>query len=649
MRKLNGIARRSIGAFGAVTVLSVSMVFGSAAKVIAAKEESYPVSAGSILFDNMNTCLEVSADGFVTRSWNSEYMLENETGSYALGEKTVSYMPGENHMVIYGGGYYFGEDGKVTTMGRRYEVENLSENAFIKLDDKKFVICGDHITSDDGNLETEKYVYVTLDKAGNARLSNHQVNVKVLGEAAVNCGNLRLNLADKTLEFGGNLLTLDQVKGYIGAGGEVYDLFIRGGDGGAGGMGGVGGIGGTGGMGGIGGTGGMGGVGGTGGMGGVGGIGGIGGAGGAGGVGGIGGIGSSGGAGGSVTTEVMELLTNMYIRSAETTASTFTCRFRVYDPFNYMGGTEFLFWETSATNPSDLKMEDVVNLDDFTRMSASPGDTEITFGDLKQGTEYNVSIGFIDNDGKYQERDRYKESTKVYKNSIRIIGTDNVSYRYIMHLDPEMQNVTQVEIKDGLTSGGASIETISAANNAQYRLATSEDGWMGTRSYLVGDGELEDAENQMKAFDELSVSVWVTYEGSRNPVQIAGDTVYNPNYVQPQTRNASLDEETAEENIMSIKELMLKMESMQSKIDSQNSQINSLNSRLQKSEEALKAQSSLPQQPANNNDNGNGAGGGNDSAGGDGGSSGDSAGENNGGNENSGDIREDNAGQNGVS
>ena len=238
MRKLNSFARRSIGIFGFTSLLSTSLVAGSAVKVIASQEEQYPVQDGTIIFDNTYTGMEVQHAGYVRKSWNSEYTLDSGGRTYALGEKTVGYSPTSNQVEVYGGGYLLNEDGTVNTLKRYYEADNLNHTSFIKLDDNKFLICGDSITTGDGNLETEKYVYVVMDKAGNARIMNHLINVKVLGDTTISTGNLTLDLNEQTLEFAGNYLDLEWVKNYMGSGGEVYDLFVRGGNGGDTGLGG---------------------------------------------------------------------------------------------------------------------------------------------------------------------------------------------------------------------------------------------------------------------------------------------------------------------------------------------------------------------------------------------------------------------------
>mgnify|MGYP005890165141 CR=1 FL=1 len=545
MRKLNSFARRSIGIFGFTSLLSTSLVAGSAVKVIASQEEQYPVQDGTIIFDNTYTGMEVQHAGYVRKSWNSEYTLDSGGRTYALGEKTVGYSPTSNQVEVYGGGYLLNEDGTVNTLKRYYEADNLNHTSFIKLDDNKFLICGDSITTGDGNLETEKYVYVVMDKAGNARIMNHLINVKVLGDTTISTGNLTLDLNEQTLEFAGNYLDLEWVKNYMGSGGEVYDLFVRGGNGGRGGTGGSGGLGGSGGIGGIGGIGGAGGIGGSGGLGGAGGLGGSGGLGGAGGLGGrggsggiggsggtggaggaggiggaggpggTGGAGSSGGAGGSgITEEMMELMTDMYIRRADASRNSITCHFSIYDPFNYMGSAEFILWKTSE-NITDLsEWEDSSVL---TAMAASAGDNELTFYDLDPNEDYTISLGFINEDGKYQEKDRITASTKSFESSIEITTVRDDSYDYVLHLDPEMEKINTVTIQYNDVN-----EKETWTSSQEFEIMMSEDGFEGTKRY--------GSAAEMASLEKIQVTVNVTYKGNSVPVTVAKVTVNNPFY-----------------------------------------------------------------------------------------------------------------------
>ncbi len=521
MRKLNGMARRSIWGFGVVTVIAAGLVLGSAVRVIAAQEESYETPAGSYVFDNTYTCLETEQEGFIKRSWNSEYILESNGKEYALGARTVGYAPASNEVKIYGGGYLFKEDGTVSTLERYYGIGSQNETSFVKLDDNKFLISGENIVSEDGNLSTEKYIYVVLDKAGNARVMNHLLNVKVLGETTLSTGNLRLNLEEKALDFGGNYLQLDEVRGFIGKGGEVYDLFIRGGDGGAGGMGGIGGIGGTG---------------------GAGGAGGIGGEGGPGGIGGMGGIGGTGGTG--VSDEMLQLMTDMYIRRADTSCHSITCQFGIYDPFNYLGAAEFLMWKTGEiTDLKDL-MNDSEQYKKLQYMSASAGDTELTFSDLEPGTSYTISLGYINSEGIYQERDRLSVQTDLYRCSIQITEIREEMFKYVLNLDPEMENINKVEL---WVDEARTTEWFSGTHNQLIAMMMQENGLEGSQEHLGGY-----ASNGNVLEVEVRVAI------GNGPVEkVAAATVITPEYGEPITGNAA-----------SFEALQQELEYLKSKVNS---------------------------------------------------------------------------------
>ena len=246
-----------------------------------------------------------------------------------------------------------------------------------------------------------------------------------------------------------------------------------------------------------------------------GGAGGAGGIGGAGGPGGTGGAGSSGGAGGSgITEEMMELMTDMYIRRADASRNSITCHFSIYDPFNYMGSAEFILWKTSE-NITDLsEWEDSSVL---TAMAASAGDNELTFYDLEPNEDYTISLGFINEDGKYQEKDRITASTKSFESSIEITTVRDDSYDYVLHLDPQMEKINTVTIQ---YNDATDKETWTSSQ--EFEIMMSEDGFEGTKSY--------GSSAEMASLEKIQVTVNVTYKGSTVPVTVAKVTVNNPFY-----------------------------------------------------------------------------------------------------------------------
>ena len=211
---------------------------------------------------------------------------------------------------------------------------------------------------------------------------------------------------------------------------------------------------------------------------------------------------------------MMELMTDMYIRRADASRNSITCHFSIYDPFNYMGSAEFILWKTSE-NITDLsEWEDSSVL---TAMAASAGDNELTFYDLEPNEDYTISLGFINEDGKYQEKDRITASTKSFESSIEITTVRDDSYDYVLHLDPEMEKINTVTIQ---YNDATDKETWTSSQ--EFEIMMSEDGFEGTKSY--------GSSAEMASLEKIQVTVNVTYKGSSVPVTVAKVTVNNPFY-----------------------------------------------------------------------------------------------------------------------
>lgn len=512
MRKLNNLVTRSIVIFAVLVFASTAMIVASAVKVIMDKDESYALSAGDLIYDNTYTQLELEQSATVKRSYNSDYTLETNGKTYALGEKTVSFTNSNRSVEVYGGGYLMKDDGTVMTLGKYYQSDNLNTNSFIKMDDNKFVVCGPSIQTNDGTIKTKDYLFVVLDKAGNARLMNNEINVKVLGDSTVNAGTLSLDLKDKTLNFGGNVLDLDNVSNYLSASGQLFEYTIKGGNGG------------------IGGTGGTGGTGGNGGIGGIGGIGGDGGKGGVGGSGGVGGVGGTGSAGQSsgVNEELMILLSDLYIRRADSTSSTITVDYSLYDPFNYLGTAQFFIWET-VDGEDPMQTGAFGNLESLT---GSNSENQLTFHDLKPNTSYTIATGYVDDGGYFVEKDRITTLTTAYHCSVVITEVYSSGYDCVVHLDSQINSseISTVNLyffdgdleKDDLDkkfSERAKSNTKSLTSVSEFEMAMTESGY--SYSNVLGAG--------FEKIQVLSVGVNVVMKDARN-MDVALVSVHNPYY-----------------------------------------------------------------------------------------------------------------------
>ena len=327
LRKFTKKSLRTFYAFGSVVVTMTSGVAGMTVKSIQSQEKPIVVESDSILFDAENRMITLSEEGKIKKKWDNQYYLTIPgEGEICLGEQVVSYNSTSGGLATYGGGYYISPQADVGAL-EKTTVLSEQEEGFYKLDDRKYLIQGGTIRDKEGLISTKGYLYVTLDKSGNAILQNAEINTKTLRPIVLYCDDMVFDVANERLTYNNYSINLKNINGSTNEySSDVYEVMdtvlvtpepepevtqapepeeeevlhyvIRGGNGGNGGSGGAGGFGGDGGAGGTGGLGGNGGNGGTGGNGGDGGLGGTGGTGGNGGNGGNGGDGGDGGNGG---------------------------------------------------------------------------------------------------------------------------------------------------------------------------------------------------------------------------------------------------------------------------------------------------------------------------------------------------------------
>ena len=120
------------------------------------QSEKYAVPAGGTVYDNSYAKIEIGSEGKIYRSWNKGYnLVDDNKKEYSLGRQTVAYDPGAKSLTVYGGGYRFYPDGTVERLDSRYEITDLSEPAFYKLTDRKYLMTGSGITDNTGSLQAE--------------------------------------------------------------------------------------------------------------------------------------------------------------------------------------------------------------------------------------------------------------------------------------------------------------------------------------------------------------------------------------------------------------------------------------------------------------------------------------------------------------
>lgn len=465
-RALTWRTKQAIIVFGAIIACIFAGFIVGVITATGRTHTEYYVSSDAIVYDQESNLVAMTANGSIKKDYNGDYLLNLEDGNnYNLGANTVVY--DRSLVEIYGGGYEILDSGDVNRLATYTEVADLSTNGFYKLTDRHYLVTGP--VRDSHNLvDARNYIYVVMDKGGNAWLMNEQYCVKTINATVLESDGFMFDIPNEKLI---SALAETDLKAILGstngynededvnlmreiaaereANGitnnpEEIKLNLKGGKGGSGGQGGYGG------QGGLGGEGGVGGYGGTGGQGGIGGIGGNGGTGGNGGQGGSGGKGGDGGDGGEgIAPDISDSRRTMNLYSVVADYTSMTLFYSVNDPYGQLGDVYF-----DITNQTTGTTQ---------RVGVDIDATQSTVYGLDPGSRYEVR--FCNGNGKVVET-QYATTSNL-KANLAITEIKENAINFVVYFDSNAQFTSgQVVLQssaDGVTVQPIMIDVNKAA------------------------------------------------------------------------------------------------------------------------------------------------------------------------------------------
>ena len=371
-RKLSSSVRKYIVIF-ALFVVVICGIFASVVFLSSSKDDmTYNVSTNCVAYDLNGSRIVLSTPATVSKTWSNDWVLKDEdSNKYVLGKSTV--ILDNNTLKIFGGGYQILNESEVSELANYSEITSLNDSGFFKLADRRYLMTGNPIGGSEDPIRTSKYLFIVMDKAGNAMLLNDDVCVKTKNATSVNGPSYLFDIANELLTLSnGSEINCKNIIGstneystvsdpdfarerFVGSGVEEEQtnpneivLHIAGGDGGDGGLGGTGGIGGYGGNGGDGGDGGAGGNGGDGGMGGA--------------------------------PKVTNARKTMNVYSVDATYTTATINYHVNDPYGQLGDVYFSY--RLADGDGTDKVVKYADIDA----------SQLTLYNLKPGKKYSLEF-----------------------------------------------------------------------------------------------------------------------------------------------------------------------------------------------------------------------------------------------------------------
>lgn len=461
--------------------------------------ELVKINKGAMFFDEKSMQIVCEEPGSVISSWTGDYIFVSDSKQkISLGKNTV--IVDQNKYYIIGGGYKIQKDASVIKLGEFYET-NATEAQFYKLADRKYLMIASVITDDQEIINTSNFVYVLLDRQGNAQILNTEVSAKTQVPTILNGDDITFDIANELFNFG-ETLSVD-MKDIIGTTNtfdpmtyknplteetnlnpEEIDIDVKGGNGGEGGEGGSGGEGGTGGSGGTGGTG------------------------------GTGGKGSSG--------EQSDIVKQIMLLGVDRGSTYLNVSYYANDPFAQYGLIYIALYDPSKdlTNEEQRKQYIANQL-----YSVNIYQNEMTFYNLDPDTNYQVAIGHItDGEEEWFTDDLIKTTTLSISNSVKLYSQTADKLYFKINLDKFYDDYKIGKVilsKNNLERTDSSCNYRLGrfnSNNDNFKIsnATSSDGVIVEVDYDV---------NNLKQSDIIYTEILISKLDEFDPDNLTTDTI----------------------------------------------------------------------------------------------------------------------------
>lgn len=166
----------------------------------------YEIEEGSVLYTDTLQYIKTSNNAKLEEKINGVYYLYETDGmkttKYRLGKTVIISKDNEAFLDIYGDVYQILDSGNVTHYTKTNKVSKNSPTKIFKLDDRKYLMVDSNLKSkNDTVLKTNGYVYIELDKNGNATFANNSLSFKTINPIIVSGTQFDFDIANEKLVF----------------------------------------------------------------------------------------------------------------------------------------------------------------------------------------------------------------------------------------------------------------------------------------------------------------------------------------------------------------------------------------------------------------------------------------------------------------
>lgn len=203
--------------FAIFILIVLLIIFVLIISVYSSKEKStieeYKISLNNAIYDKDYNYIPLDNDATLKKEWNGNYYLKEDSSKvkYDVGTEPVFFDKSKNQVTIFGNVYQVFESGEITEKKDKVVINDVSNFQFFKLNDRKYLIIGKDIKTED--FSTLNYLLVSIDKAGNATLLNNDMNIKTINPLLISVNDILFDVANEKLLINKQEVNLKKING----------------------------------------------------------------------------------------------------------------------------------------------------------------------------------------------------------------------------------------------------------------------------------------------------------------------------------------------------------------------------------------------------------------------------------------------------
>lgn len=198
-------------------VFLVILLFGYAIYIAFSYDKTvYSVSKGGFLYDASNHYISLDGDATISQKWDKHYYLSydgKKRKSTDLGTDVVVYQENDYKIQVIGQNYQIQTNGSVVYSDKKLDVAWNGASSIYKLDDRKYLVIGKNIHTENKEIDASCYLIVEIDKSGNALLLNQELNIKTLSTLSLITNEFQFDVANERLLVGEKTIDLKKING----------------------------------------------------------------------------------------------------------------------------------------------------------------------------------------------------------------------------------------------------------------------------------------------------------------------------------------------------------------------------------------------------------------------------------------------------